>query len=213
MVSGFKTNRSGQARVLTPDQLVELIENLQQPHRLIVQLCYYTAARIEEVTLLRGEDIDLAGRTLIYRASNTKTGESRSAAIPDPLYAALVEYGIPKKGWLFPSAKASGKERAIRRTMPDGTVKETKKPPRETISPQAVDKAVRQAFGLMGITGASLHSFRRSMATHLQDEGLTLADIASITGHKDLASLTHYLEPKRDRAIEALQRVSSRLGG
>jgi integrase len=62
-----------------------------------------------------------------------------------------------------------------------------------------------------GVPCASLHSFRRSMATHLQGEGLNLADIASVTGHKDLASLSHYLDADGDRATAALERIAARV--
>jgi integrase/recombinase XerD len=81
---------------------------------------------------------------------------------------------------------------------------------RQSISRQSVDAAFRDVFDLLGITGASTHSFRRSMATHLSREGLTLADIAQITGHKDLASLSHYLDADDEKALSALQKIARR---
>ncbi len=202
----FKVNRSGSARVLSPDELSELIRCLKSPHDLIIQICYYTAARITEVTLLRGEDIDLGSNTLVYRAGNTKTKESRTAHIPQALHDALVAAHIPATGFLFPAKRSSGQPRTVTRNGNTKTL-----PPRLTISPQAVDKAVRLLLSEMGVRGASLHSFRRSMATHLQGEGLNLADIASVTGHKDLASLSHYLDADGDRATAALERIAARV--
>ena len=199
MVQRFKVARSGSARVLTPEQITAVFTELSHPYRLIAQLCYYTAARVGEVTLLQRSDIDLAADAIVYRAGNTKTGDSRTAFICAPLHTALIEAHLPPIGPLFPSPRACG-----RRCL-DGSQ-------RGIISRQAVDRTFRTVFDRVGITGASTHSFRRSMATHLSREGLTLADIAQITGHRDLAALSHYLDPDSERAIAALARVSQRIG-
>lgn len=195
MVQKFKTNRSGSARVLTSQQIKDVFDELEQPHKLIAQLCYFSAARAGEVTKLSREDIDLESRAIVYRAGNTKTKDSRTAHICDELLQALNDAELPKSGFIFPSPRSSGRKSAT---------------PRASISRQSVDAALRGTFDLLGITGASTHSFRRSMATHLSREGLTLADIAQITGHKDLASLSHYLDADTDRAISALERVAKR---
>ncbi|MBW4462150.1 MAG: hypothetical protein KME47_18200 [Nodosilinea sp. WJT8-NPBG4] len=52
-----KTNRNGQAAVLKAEQLEEVFNYLPQPHDLIFQICYYTAARIGEVVQLQAGDI------------------------------------------------------------------------------------------------------------------------------------------------------------
>lgn len=197
MVQKFKTNRSGSARVLSSEQIREVFDELEQPHQLIAQLCYYTAARVGEVTKLSREDIDLQSRAIVYRAGNTKTKDSRTAYICDELLQALTDADLPKSGFIFPSPRSCGRKSA------DGSQ-------RRSISRQSVDQAFRDAFDLLGITGASTHSFRRSMATHLSREGLTLADIAQITGHKDLASLSHYLDPDSEKAISALEKIAKR---
>ncbi len=199
MVQRFKVARSGSARVLTSAQITAVFAELAPPHRLIAQLCYYTAARVGEVTLLQRSDIDIATRAIVYRAGNTKTGASRTAYICDELHTALVVANLATVGPVFPRPRTCGRRRA------DGSQ-------RGTISRQGVDQAFRAGFERLGITGASTHSFRRSMATHLSREGLTLADIAQITGHRDLAALSHYLDPDSDRAIAALARVSRRIG-
>lgn len=197
MVTKFKTNRSGSARVLTSEQIKEVFDELDQPHRLIAQICYYCASRVGEATKLSAEDIDMQGRAIVFRAGNTKTGDSRTAYICDELLQALTDAGLPKSGFIFPSPRSCGRKSA------DGSK-------RRSISRQSVDQAFRDVFDLLGIIGASTHSFRRSMATHLSREGLTLADIAQITGHKDLASLSHYLDPDTDKAISALSKIAKR---
>ncbi len=95
-----KVNRNGQAVVLSEDQLAELFATLEQPHRLLFQICYYTAARVGEVVQLRSEDI-LAGR-IVYRARTTKTKTTRDVAIAPPLAAAFRMVDLPQSGYLFP---------------------------------------------------------------------------------------------------------------
>lgn len=212
MKKNFKSKRSGSARVLTTEQIQDLVDELDFPHNLITQVCYLTAARIEEVTLLHWDDVDLDGRTLIYRSANTKTDDTRSALITDELYsainAALAADELPTSGYLFPVRRVTGKQRVIRRAGKPDVIK----PPRVTIAPRSVDHAIRQACELLGFKGVSTHSFRRSMATHLaRIDGMTLADVAEVTGHKDLSSLSHYIDPDKSRSIDTLKSISARL--
>lgn len=95
-----KTNRNGQAIVLTKNQCQQVWDELIQPHRLIFQICFYTAARIGEEVQLRREDI--FDTHLIYRARNTKTKKTRQVAIAPPLAMLLNAAELPKTGYLFP---------------------------------------------------------------------------------------------------------------
>jgi integrase len=49
---------------------------------------------------------------------------------------------------------------------------------------------VTQAAQRLGYSDVGTHTFRRSMATRLEREGVPLRQIMRITGHSDLASLT-----------------------
>jgi integrase/recombinase XerD len=194
----FKINRNGSARTLSDDQLASIFLELDNPYRLIAQICYFAAARIGEVTTLHRSDVDLEGRSLVFRSANTKTDTTRTAFICDELYDALVEFGLPSAGYLFPSSRHCGRKRS------DGSQ-------RQTISRQAVDKNLRDAFELLGIGGAATHSFRRSMATNLHRSGCNLAEVAEVTGHKDLSSLSAYLDPQEGKAHQALAAIAKRL--
>lgn len=52
---------------------------------------------------------------------------------------------------------------------------------------------MRKTFKQLGITGASLHSTRRTCLTTLKDKGWQESDIMAVSGHKDLNSLKKYL--------------------
>lgn len=175
-----KVNRNGQAAVLADDQLAELFATLPHPHRLICQICYYTAARIGEVVQLRAEDI-VAGR-VVYRAINTKTKKTRDVVIPPPLVDALKGAALPSSGYLF-SGRLAGH-----------------------LTTQAVDKALRKALDYLGLEGASTHSFRRSLLTKMHfEKGHSLKTLQQITKHEDIGNLARYLDIGQQEADEALR--------
>lgn len=122
-----KTNRNGQASVLPENQCRQVWDELNQPHRLIFQICFYTAARIGEVVQLRQEDI--FDTHLIYRARNTKTKKTRQVAIAPPLAMLLNATELPKAGYLFPG-RLEGH-----------------------ITTRACDKALRETLDYLGIRG------------------------------------------------------------
>ena len=82
-----KSNRSGQAAVFSPAQLTQLWTELDQPYRVITQVCYYTAARCGEVVSL--ERGDLQGDRIVYRAAKTKTRTTREAMVTQQLREAI----------------------------------------------------------------------------------------------------------------------------
>ncbi|NJP11108.1 MAG: site-specific integrase [Leptolyngbyaceae cyanobacterium RU_5_1] len=173
-----KVDRNGQALVLTPTQLDELWTELKHPHRLITQICYYTAARVGEVCSLQAQDV--IGSEIIYRARNTKTDTTRTIAIARPLAQILTSTSLPTTGYLFP-----GKYKG-------------------SITTQSVDLALRQACDYLGFKGVSTHSFRRSLLTHLYRAGHSLRTLQQISGHSDIGNLARYLDCDRDEATKAL---------
>lgn len=181
-----KVNRFGQATVLTPEQLTQLWVELDQPHLLVSQIAYYTAARIGEVLQLRAEDI--VGGEILYRAANTKTKTTKTVAIPAQLKEALSKAQLPPSGYLFPGSGKSGH-----------------------LTPLAFEKALKKAASMIGVDGVSTHSFRRSMATHLHKGGASLREISQITGHSSLSALEKYLDISREEAAEKHHAILDKL--
>lgn len=181
-----KVNRFGQAAVFTPEQLQELWGELSQPHLVISQICYYTAARIGEVLQLRAEDIK--GERIVYRASNTKTKKTRTVKVPQQLKEVLEAADLPHSGFLFPGSGKSGH-----------------------LTKEAFEKALKRAAQLIGVDGVSTHSFRRSMATHLHLAGVPLRSIQRLTGHSTLASLERYLDIGSAEAFSQHQETLDKL--
>lgn len=198
-----KVDRSGKATVLTSEQLTELWAELSQPHRVISQLCYYTAARIGEVCQLRAEDI--VGGHIVFRAVTTKTDRTKEIRIVPPLAQALKNANLPKSGQLFPSSNATKSRKVYRRNLErDGFNVVGELPPAKHISTQAFDKALAKTVDYLGFEGISTHTFRRSLATHLYRAGKPLKAIQQITGHASLANLSEYLDIGKDEAMDCL---------
>ncbi len=181
-----KSNRFGKATVMTPDQLGQLWDEMNEPYRLISQIAYFTAARIGEVLQLEARD--LRGETLVYRAVTTKMKKTREVEVPVQLRSLLVQADLPKHGYLFPGSGKTGH-----------------------LTSRAVETAVKDAAALIGVDGVSTHSFRRSMATHLHLAGMPLRAIQRITGHATLAALEQYLDIERKEASQQHQAVLDRL--
>lgn len=97
-----KSDRSGQALVLSPDQLKEIWAELDQPYRLVMQIAYFTAARFGKVVSL--ERCDLKGEVIVYRVAKTKTKRTRTAQVPPQLAQCLAAVALPAR-WVRRSAE------------------------------------------------------------------------------------------------------------
>ena len=172
-----KSNRSGQALVLNRQQVRDVWGELDYPHKLIAQLCYLSASRVGEIIRLKAENI-VANEIHIYQP---KVSSPKRIRINADIKAALEAAPLPSRGYLFPSRNKAG-----------------------CLTARGYEKRLADAFSLLGIEGATTHSFRRSAATHLFTDGIDLHTIASLTGHQSLGSLSRYIEvgqDERDRKI------------
>lgn len=179
-----KLNREGQASVLSPGQLDQLLDAAPSPaHRCCWALMRFTGSRATETLRLCWGAISSDGIT--FAGSTTKTKRSRSAMVVDRLEQ---ELGAYRAAWiqlhghepgrddlLFPAAANSGSQAHMSR--------------------QAVDLALRKACQQLGDavpSGVSLHSFRRSFVTNAANNGASLTAVQAFTGHASLDQLQRY---------------------
>lgn len=211
----------GQAKVLDRSELEELWAELKQPHKIITQLCYYTGSRVGEIVSLTAEKIQ-GDRIVIHQS---KVGKSKTVDIAPQLRAALDAVKLPSSGYLFPAAKWAKANRKVYKidrsvvspaprlntrtglmTTPKNQFDVVKElPPSPHLSTAAVSLAVSVASDMLGWTGVSSHSMRRSLATHLYDGGIPLRTIMAVTGHQSLGSLTIYIALEQRAAGDALR--------
>ncbi|NEP58717.1 MAG: site-specific integrase [Symploca sp. SIO2G7] len=177
-----KSNRAGKALVLSQDQLQALFVKLDYPHCAIARLCYLTASRAGEVVALPVSAISYDAISI----KQTKTKATKEVNLY-PELSDVVKQLVPQKGvYCFPGR--SGQTH---------------------ITLRAFQKQLDKTCDYLGIKGASSHSFRRSMATHLYREGVDLESIRQVTGHKSLDSLTLYIDIPR---LEAQSKVAAAVG-
>jgi integrase/recombinase XerD len=167
-----KTDRRGQARSLTEENLVDIFAQLPSEKWMAVfAIAYFTGSRISEVLSLSVGDV--ASDRISFKAENTKTKKPRVAVLVEALRPFLSAYDAPQAGYLFP-AHHNGQGGGLSR--------------------QSADTVLRNACDMIALDGVSTHSFRRSFATNLHKAGYSLAKIARLLGHSSASMTARYVD-------------------
>jgi integrase/recombinase XerD len=174
-----KVERSGQAAILSNEQIDRVIALCRTPYKYVVAIAAFTGARVGEVLALKAENLNLGGETITF--VTTKTGKPRTVFLHPELLTMLGGAELPSAGYLFPSTRTAGH-----------------------VTRQAVDQELRAVLADLDIKGASSHSFRRSLATNLHGKGVPLKAIAAVTGHESLASLSLYIDVTDEQRRSAI---------
>ena len=172
----------GKAKVLNAQEWAKL-EKVGQSitHRTIWALLRFTGCRSQEARLLKVNNvyIDPAKgeiRELIFFPKKIRKGKKFSISVPvtEKLKWYLQQYQPPNSGYLFPSPRNSEKP----------------------ISYEAIYKYMKSAAAKAGMSHHKIatHSGRRSLITHLHENGVSLKTIQGITGHASLQNLQPYVE-------------------
>ena len=177
-----KLHREGKALVLNREQLKELFMNLPYPHDAIASLCYWSASRAGEIVALPTRAI--GERSISIKQSKVKA--TKEIDFYPELSDAVSMVVISGGEYCFPGRNGTGH-----------------------MTLRAFQKQLDKCCDWLGIKGASSHSFRRSMATHLYLSDVDLESIRQMTGHKTLSSLTEYIDIPR---LEAQSRISEAIG-
>lgn len=192
----MKIDRHGRAKILTTEEIQLLFNKGLQNSRVraLFGICLFTACRIQEACTLRRKDVfdekRLVRPELIIRKGNTKGKlATRTIWVGEELRNLLVDYNPPSYQWfLFPGRHGKGH-----------------------IHPDSAARILRSATTLVGIEGASTHSFRRTALTAMSDTGIPLRVIQEVSGHRTLDELQKYLEVRPEQvrgAIAALSMLS-----
>ena len=187
----MKTNRNGQALVLSTDELDQLIEELPGGvHTVLASVCRRTGCRISEARQLKWENIFPTGITFPKQVVKNKL-ESRTIPIFPGLYDLLMN-------WKKEIESVKGQPATPSAWVFLGRFGD------KPITRQAHGKQLKIASERLGLRGLSSHSYRRSALTSASAKGLPLKAIQTLSGHKSLAVLSRYLEvseqAKRDVA-------------
>ncbi|MBD2078364.1 site-specific integrase [Leptolyngbya sp. FACHB-17] len=172
-----KVNRHGKAKILTAEELSQIFtEGLQTNRDLcLFAICYFTTCRISECVQLQISDVQ--NGVITFRKATTKgKGATRQIAIDVNLKPFLDDWlkerGSINSPYLFPGRRGSKTGH---------------------LTARMADEILREACNLVGIDGASTHSFRRSGITNLHQQGYAPHEIAQISGHRDITNVSHYI--------------------
>lgn len=160
------------AAVLTADQISAMLAAASPRDAALVVLICVGAMRVGETTLLAWEDVE--GCNVSIPGGVTKTGQSRRFTLPPVACQWLQEWHevcpTTKRGWVFPGQAG------------------------QPLSVRGAQTAISKLAEKVGIGGVSSHSFRRSALTAAHQAGLSLREVAEISGHRSLAALERYLD-------------------
>ncbi|MCP9928591.1 site-specific integrase [Cyanobium sp. CH-040] len=164
------------------------------PVRTLCQVMRFTGSRVRETTLLTWAC--LHHDRIVFRRVTTKTSTTREPLIGPRLAAELVAY---REWWCTLIGTAP---------RPSEYVFPSRTSTTQSISPQAVDKALRKAIRVAGLpTGCSTHTFRRSLATTMAMQGIDLKTVQRFTGHTNLNMLARYIDVSPERELSALATI------
>lgn len=182
--------RSGavkRAAVLSAEQIEAMLAAASPRDAALVALMTVGAMRVGEATLLAWSDVDAC--TIAIPGQITKTGHGRTFTLPPAACRWLQQWRekcpTTKRGWVFPGIAG------------------------QPLSVRGAQVAISKLAEKVGIEGVSSHSFRRSALTAAHAAGLSLREVAEISGHRSLAALEKYLD--QDAAREKAEAARSLL--
>ena len=177
----MKSNRYGQARVLSTEQLDQLIAHLPgDHHRVVAEICRRTGCRIGEATQVTWGMVSESAITF-HRGITKGKLSSRSVPTVPVLWDVLV-------AWRATWVADQGREPRADDFVVPGRFAGSR------LSTRSFMDALERAASETGLEGVSSHSFRRSALTSAHAAGVPLRVLMSLSGHKSMSALQRYLE-------------------
>lgn len=188
----------GQAKTLTERELKRVLEYVathrhSERNRAMVMLTYYAGLRVSEVASLKYTDVVAADSTIkhefLLTAEQTKGGHARMVFVGDKLRKELAAYVKTLKRFeqdqlpLFRTQKRVG------------------------FSANTLCQHFYWLYQRAGLEGASSHSGRRTFITNLAAKGVGVRVLASLAGHRSIATTQHYIDVNDDMKRAAVQLI------
>ena len=177
----MKSNRYGQSRVLSTNELDLLISKLpEQHHQIVAEICRRTGCRIGEATQLTWGMVSSAATTFPKEVCKGKLA-GRQVPMTKPLWEALCSW---RAAWVV----RQGREPVAGDYVVPGRFAGS------CLSTRSFMDALERAAAESGLEGVSSHSFRRSALTSAHNAGVPLRVLMALSGHKSMSALQRYLE-------------------
>lgn len=195
----YRTER----KILSWDETAAVLARIQDPARIVLEVCIATSTRISEATGLMIKHFDPATRTIRIEQRNyrndidtPKTKDSRRILALGDLADRLVDWiaKLDRRGpddWIFPQASD----------------------PSKPLWDSGVRKALHEAAQDAGCDFAGLgpHSFRRANITWRQEVGGSAIEASKIAGHSEINITGEYTFVGMDRQEALTRAIQERL--
>ena len=190
---------SKQAKTLTAIELRRVLDYVATRkhaarNRAILLLMYYAGLRVGEAASLRLCDVidneGLVRSEFQLRADQTKGRHARTVFVSEKLrkeltvYIAITKFNS-KNNKLFYSQKQDS----------DGFTANT------------LTQHFHYLYKRAGVIGASSHSTRRTFITNLAAQGISVRVLASLAGHRSIATTQAYIDVNDDQKRKAVELV------
>ena len=190
----MKKDRKGRAKVLTSDQVDQVINFLPSAlHKTIALTLRISGARISEVIQLRWEDLDKE-ELQFPREITKKQLDTREIPIEEDYYNQMM---IWKSEWAALKGRQPSKKDYIFPGRFNGS----------HITSRSFMYAHEEALERAEISKATTHSYRRTQLTELHKKGVPLKVVQSLSGHRSLDTLSRYLEVSDQDKREAVKHL------
>ncbi len=190
----MKKDRKGRAKVLTSDQVDQVIKFLPSAlHKTIALTLRISGARISEVIQLRWEDLDKE-ELQFPREITKKQLDTREIPIEEDYYNQMM---IWKSEWAALKGRQPSKKDSIFPGRFNGS----------HITSRRFMYAHEGALERAEISKATTHSYRRTQLTQLHKKGVPLKVVQSLSGHRSLDTLSRYLEVSDQDKREAVKHL------
>jgi integrase/recombinase XerD len=190
---------SKQAKTLTAVELRRVLDYVATRkhaarNRAVLLLMYYAGLRVGEAASLRVRDVvdneGLVRSEFLLRADQTKGRHARTVFVSERLRKELTVYIAVTKfnsnnDKLFYSQK----------TTSDGFTANT------------LTQHFHYLYKRAGVIGASSHSTRRTFITNLAAQGISVRVLASLAGHRSIATTQAYIDVNDDQKRKAVELV------
>ena len=186
----MKTNRFGQAAVLSSTQLDQLIAALPaKHHQVLAEVCRRTGCRISEGRQLQWQSISQSHITFPKTITKAKL-KSRTIPQVPKLREVLTD-------WRHEWAHLNGRQPMNGDFVFPGRFAG------QCLSSRAFMDALNGASHECGLQGVSSHSFRRSALTSAHNAGVPLSHLMALSGHESMSALQRYLHVTEDQKDQA----------
>ena len=188
-----------QAKTLTPAELERVLDYIASKpnalrNRAMLLLTVWAGFRVGEVAGLSIADVRNADGTvkseIFLAADRVKHGHARTVYINVRLRDELQGY-VDSRTW----------------HIADQPLFCTQQSPRKGFSANTMTQHFHYLYKHAGVEGASSHSGRRTFITTLANKGVSVRLLASLAGHRNIATTQRYIDVNDDMKRQAVELV------